>query len=355
MRAVLYYPESENYYVEEVSLPIPKRGEVRIQVDACSISRFDVYPELWRDKNASLLNKTYTPGVEISGRIETIGDEVKGWKEGDKVICLGDINKIHGGMAEYTIQHESVLVPHPNFSPENTVTCLNSGANAWHLLFNKLRIQNDESVFIAGGDTDIGGYVLQMLGKLEIGTVIASAPNQFTIDFLLDSGVKHIKVFEPSEEYTYTDKILELSKGNGVDNFMCFSDEMTPKDIEKCMSFNGSFVYYSGNISLSSLYKSKKNLSIHHSNLNTAYTCGTQAISKMKECVTNLSDWMNKEMIRPQLRKIISMEEVPDTILALRKAEETGDEVSELRKGIGEIVMNPNERMSDDDMYNGWT
>ena len=343
MRAVLYYPESDNYYLEEVVLPNPKNLEVRIEVEACSISESDVLPESFRDKSAPLHNKTYIPGIEISGRIEALGDQVKDWKVGDKIVCLGDVNKVYGGLSEFTLQDSRSLVKHPDFSSEKAASCISSGWNAWHLLFNKLRIENKSSVYISGADHPIGGYILQILKRLEIGNVIASPKNLLNIDYLKDNGVKHIKIIEKEDQYSDAEQIMEYTKGIGVDNFIDLCTTMNENEIESSIAFCGSYACVSNKNPISKLHKSPKNISIHHSNLNDVYKCNDENMQHIQSCGAEFSKWLNNEMLRTDLRKVISLEEVPEMITNLRKD-----------NGIGKVIMNPNERISDGGMYDGW-
>jgi D-arabinose 1-dehydrogenase-like Zn-dependent alcohol dehydrogenase len=68
--------------VVDLPEPGPGSGQVRIAVEACGICRSD----------ADMVQGTFgerpfplTPGHEIAGRIDELGDDVQGWKVGDRV------------------------------------------------------------------------------------------------------------------------------------------------------------------------------------------------------------------------------------------------------------------------------
>jgi alcohol dehydrogenase len=68
--------------VVDIPQPIPGPGQVRIDVEACGVCRSD----------ADMVHGMFgsgafplTPGHEIAGRIDALGDDVKGWELGDRV------------------------------------------------------------------------------------------------------------------------------------------------------------------------------------------------------------------------------------------------------------------------------
>src|ERR1700682_5738780 len=81
--------------VRSRALPIPKRGEVLIDVAAAGVNRPDVLQRLGKypvPPGASDL-----PGLEVAGTVVHLGEGVTEWKVGDKVCAL----TAGGGDAEY--------------------------------------------------------------------------------------------------------------------------------------------------------------------------------------------------------------------------------------------------------------
>ena len=68
--------------VVDLPQPSPGPGQVRIAVEACGICRTDadMVQGMFGDAPFPL-----TPGHEIAGRIDMLGDDVKGWELGDRV------------------------------------------------------------------------------------------------------------------------------------------------------------------------------------------------------------------------------------------------------------------------------
>lgn len=114
MKAVICtkYGSPEVLEVKEVKKPIPKDNEVLIKVFATSghigdtrIRKADPFLVrlifgLFKPKKNLIL------GMEISGVVESIGERVKSFKEGDKVFALTGFGL--GGYAEYICLPEKV-------------------------------------------------------------------------------------------------------------------------------------------------------------------------------------------------------------------------------------------------------
>lgn len=68
--------------IDEIAVPDPGRGEVRIRIEACGICHSDsiTLGGFWPG-----ITYPRAPGHEIAGRIEVLGEGVQGWSTGDRV------------------------------------------------------------------------------------------------------------------------------------------------------------------------------------------------------------------------------------------------------------------------------
>ena len=94
------------FRLQEVAKPTPKADEVLVEVHAASVNAYD-----WHLLTADIFlvrlmggglrrPKKAIPGVDIAGRIEAAGSNVKQFRPGDEV--FGDISACdNGGFAEY--------------------------------------------------------------------------------------------------------------------------------------------------------------------------------------------------------------------------------------------------------------
>ena len=95
----------ETLVVEDVALPEPKPGEVKIRVRAAGVNFPDVL--IIQKKYQIQPALPFTPGAEISGDVISVGEGVAHVKAGDRVVSFCGI----GGFAEEVIAPAAVTLP----------------------------------------------------------------------------------------------------------------------------------------------------------------------------------------------------------------------------------------------------
>jgi len=153
----------------EVPDPEPGPGEVIIDVLASAVNRADIlqrqgfYPV---PPGASPY-----PGLECSGRIANVADDVTGWHAGQEVCAL----LAGGGYAERVAVPAVQLLPKPD-----AVTLTEAGAlpevacTVWSNMVDLARLRRGETVLIHGGGSGIGTFAIQ-LAKALGATVVTTA------------------------------------------------------------------------------------------------------------------------------------------------------------------------------------
>jgi len=81
-RVVIDHPNS--IVVEEIDMPAPGQGEVCIEISYSGICGTDTHA--YRGDHP-FIPLPATPGHEFSGKIHSIGEGVKGFRKGDRVVC----------------------------------------------------------------------------------------------------------------------------------------------------------------------------------------------------------------------------------------------------------------------------
>ena len=99
MRAVVVEalaPEYAGVRLKEIPTPAPGPGEVRVKVRAAAVN----FPDLMqtRGEHQHKPSVPFTPGMEMAGVIDAVGEGVSAWKVGDEVAGGG-----RGGFAEYVV------------------------------------------------------------------------------------------------------------------------------------------------------------------------------------------------------------------------------------------------------------
>ena len=170
MKAMVYtqYGPPDVLQFAEVEKPTPKDDEVLIKIHAASVNPLDW--RLLRGKPFLLrLGALRTPkheilGVDIAGRVEAVGSNVKQFQPGDEVFGGG---KNLGGFAEYVCSVEDNLALKPaNLSFEDAASVPVAAISALQGLRDKGRIQRDREVLpkvvIDGASGGVGTFAVQI-------------------------------------------------------------------------------------------------------------------------------------------------------------------------------------------------
>jgi len=126
MKAIVYtkYGPPDVLQLKEVDKPIPKDNEVLVKVYATTVTKYDCWSRsctaptgFWLPSRiASGIRKPKITilGIELAGEIESIGKDVKKFKEGNQV--YGFTGEGMGTHAEYgrMIGSDTVLKVNPN-------------------------------------------------------------------------------------------------------------------------------------------------------------------------------------------------------------------------------------------------
>lgn len=169
MKAILCksYGPPENLELAEIEKPEPGPNEVLIKVHSSAINDYDWSmvrgkPYLYRLFFGLFRPKRPVPGMELSGTIETCGQEVRELKAGDAV--YGDISDYgFGTLAEYVAINEKAVIPKPDFLSFEDAAALSHAANlAWQGLVDVGNIRDGMNLLINGGGGGVGTHALQI-------------------------------------------------------------------------------------------------------------------------------------------------------------------------------------------------
>jgi len=154
--------------VEEVELPAPGPGQVRIRQTAIGVNFTDTY-------NRTGLYKQTLPivlGHEAAGTVEAIGEGVQGLKAGDRVAYAGGPIGAYATVRNYPAER---LVPLPEWIDDQTAaSLLLKGMTAEYLLRRTYSVQKGDWVVIHAAAGATGGIMCQwakFIGAHVIGTV----------------------------------------------------------------------------------------------------------------------------------------------------------------------------------------
>jgi NADPH:quinone reductase-like Zn-dependent oxidoreductase len=175
MKAVVCtkYGPSDVLQLKEVAKPVPKDNEVLIEVHATTVTSSDVrirsftYPPWFWLPGRIMFGirkpRKTIPGDELAGEIESVGKDVKLFKEGDQVFGLSTSFGLGGGNAEYKCMPEErgLAIKPANMSYEEAAAVPFGGLTALGFL-RKANIQNGQKVLIYGASGSVGTYAVQI-------------------------------------------------------------------------------------------------------------------------------------------------------------------------------------------------
>jgi NADPH2:quinone reductase len=157
---VTRYGGPDALQVVEEECPQPTTGEVRVKVLAAGVSlpdimaREGVHPETPR--------VPYTPGWDLVGVVDRLGDGVSGVEPGQPVAAL----PIHGAYSEYVCLPPRELVPVPSgLDPAEAVSLILNYVTAYQMLHRAAKVKPGQHVLVHGAAGGVGTALLQ-LGRL---------------------------------------------------------------------------------------------------------------------------------------------------------------------------------------------
>ncbi|TQS43222.1 quinone oxidoreductase family protein [Cryptosporangium phraense] len=191
---------------EELELPPPGPGEVRIRITAAGLNFRDTY------ERTGLYQVELPTGLggEAAGVVTDVGEGVTGLAPGDRVAhATGPL----GAYATAQNVPASCLVPVPGgVTDEAAAAVLLKGLTVWYLLRRTYPVQSGETVLFhaaAGGVGLIAGQWLRHLGVRAIGTVGSDDKAKLAIE----NGYQETILYRSLD---VAKRVRELTDGAGV-------------------------------------------------------------------------------------------------------------------------------------------
>lgn len=171
MRAVVCksFGPPEALVVEEVAAPKVSSGQVLLSVRACGVNFPDTL--IIEGKYQFRPEPPFSPGGEVAGVVESVGDGVTTVEPGDRVIALMP----WGGYAEKIVTAPERLVRIPDgVDFVQAAAALTTYGTTYYALADRARLQAGETLLVLGAAGGVGLAAVQ-LGKLMGARVIAAA------------------------------------------------------------------------------------------------------------------------------------------------------------------------------------
>src|SRR3954463_14928437 len=166
MKAVRFheYGDPSVLRYEDVERPVPGAGQVLIRVAATSFNSVDGNIRGGFMQGPIPVKLPHTPGIDVAGTVDAVGEGVDGFAGGDDVIGSLPMDGT-GAAAQYVLAPADILTPAPKSVPLADAAALPVvGLTAYQALFDHGKLTAGQRVLINGAGGAVGGYGVP-LGK----------------------------------------------------------------------------------------------------------------------------------------------------------------------------------------------
>jgi NADPH2:quinone reductase len=192
--------------LSDIEKPELKSGHVLVKVDAAGVNFIDIYHRTGLYK----LPTPFTPGLEMAGTVEAVGDGVSGVQSGQRVASAGSL----GSYAEYVLAPASQLVPVPEgVDSKLAAASMLQGMTAHYLLHSTYPLKSGETCLVhaaAGGTGLILTQIAAMIGARVIGTTSTAEKAEAA----RKAGAAEVILYTESD---FESEVKRLTGGKGVD------------------------------------------------------------------------------------------------------------------------------------------
>ncbi|NHC15028.1 NADP-dependent oxidoreductase [Motilibacter deserti] len=167
-------PEVLRY--EDVELPTPGPGQVRIRVAATSFNGVDANIRAGYMQGPIPVQLPHTPGIDVAGTVDALGEDVETVALGDRVVGFLPMTAT-GAAAEYVIAPADVLTGAPKSIPLADSAALPLvGLTAWQALFDHGGLTVGQRVLVNGAGGAVGGYAVQLAKEARAHVIATASP-----------------------------------------------------------------------------------------------------------------------------------------------------------------------------------
>jgi NADPH:quinone reductase-like Zn-dependent oxidoreductase len=190
----------------EEDLPEPRAGEVRLKVLATGVAfadvlmRYGMYP--------GVPPMPFSPGYDVVGVIDKLGENVAGFILGDTVTAL----TMFGGYAQYSCVSANELTRVPvGVDAAEAVSLVLNYVTAQQLIHRMAQVERDQTILIHGAAGGVGTATLE-LGKLA-GLKMFGTASRGKHDLVTRLG--GIPIDYKADDFVA--RVLQMTGGSGVD------------------------------------------------------------------------------------------------------------------------------------------
>lgn len=207
MKAAMIVSGSQGGHLEiqQIPRPTPGPGQAIVQVMASGLNRGELIRVREARSGAPIL-----AGIEFAGIVSQVGPDVRGVREGDRVVGHG-----WGGQSEYVLAEVRALMPIPaTLSWAEAAAFPNVFITAHDALVTNGEFRSGQSVLVNAATGGVGLAAIQLAAQLGASRVIGTSRSAEKLARLREYGATH--VIDASQP-DMVQAVRDATDGRGVD------------------------------------------------------------------------------------------------------------------------------------------
>ncbi len=214
MKAIVQnsYGSSTVLELKEIDRPVVKENGVLVRVHAAALHAGDYFaligvPYLVRLVVGWPKPRSYVPGFDLAGHVETVGKKVTLFRPGDEVFA-----SCNRACAEYAGGPESIFALKPtNLTFEQAAAVPTSALAALHGLRDAGKVQPGQRVLINGASGGVGTFAVQIAKTF--GAEVTGICSTRNVDMVRSLGADHV-IDYTREDFTRSGKKYDIILDN---------------------------------------------------------------------------------------------------------------------------------------------
>ena len=196
----------EKLLPEEIALPVPDRGHLRLRIEAAGVNFIDTYLRSGLYK----VSLPFLPGMEAAGVVTAVGEGVTGFRVGDRVATTNAL----GAYAAETLVPADKALPIPAAIATTTAAALLSqGLTAHFLATDTFPLKAGDTALVHAGAGGVG-LLLTQIAKLRGARVIATVGSDAKVALVREAGADAVCVYTREN---FAEAVRRFTDGRGVD------------------------------------------------------------------------------------------------------------------------------------------
>ena len=317
--------------IQEIPIPTPKDNEVLVKVKAIGLNFADVMARL--GIYPSIPDPPFVPGIEFSGTVRSVGNNVRGIKKGERVWAFSK----QGAYAEYVaVPADSIVPVPPKMSLEIAAATGVTYLTAYHGLVTLANIKQKEKLLLHAAAGGVGIAAIQIAKHLGV-EVFATASNREKLELARTQGAHHTINYSEDD---FEEIVRKTTDGYGVDVVMDSVGGRVMKKSWKLLAPMGRYVLY-GFASVTGKTRLKR-LKMLQEGLAVPFLYPPTLVSKnvgffgfnlyfltdrrkyLKSAISKILTWYEKGIIHPYIGARYSFDQIAEAQAFLQSRQSVG-------------------------------